>query len=116
MSETPSTNGTQTARTPGGKFAPGNPGGPGNPNAAEVGKHRAAFFKAVRGSDVALAIKTLRRVMRHGRDSDAIAAAREILNRVIGVPVASDLLERLEMIEQQLNNPTAGTSGRSDPK
>lgn len=99
----PSTNGGQTAggRAAGGKFAPGNPGGPGNPNAAHVNRHRAALLKAIRAKDITLAVETILDVMAKGKDSDRLAAARELIDRVCGKAVQSELLERIEKLEAE---------------
>ena len=102
---TPSTNGQQTAapggRAPGGRFAPGNAGGPGNPHAAEVGKHRARLFRAARAKDVDQALRTIREIMARsgGKDSDRLAAARLLLDRLIGPAVELDIIERMERLE-----------------
>ena len=102
----PSTNGEQTAaaagRAPSGRFAKGNSGGPGNPLAAEVGKHRARLFKAARAKDVDQALKTIREVMSKGKDSDRLAAAKLLLDRLIGPAVELDLLERLQRLEEAI--------------
>ena len=99
----PSTNGEQTAtpRGPRGRFATGNPGGPGNPFAAEVGKHRARLFKAARAKDVQTALATIREIMTDakGKDTDRLAAARMMLDRLIGPAIELDILERLEALE-----------------
>jgi len=108
MNETPSPNGTQTAppggRSPGGRFAPGNAGGPGNPHAAEVGRHRARLFKAARAKDVDQALRTIREIMAKsgGKDSDRLAAARLLLDRLIGPAVELDIIERLIALEQAI--------------
>lgn len=105
MSEGTPSNGTKTAgRGPGGKFAKGNPGGPGNPNVADVGRHRARFFAALRDDDVARAVEVIRDVMAGGKDSERLAAARELLDRVLGKAVQSDLLERIEKLEALLGD------------
>jgi hypothetical protein len=100
----PSTNGPANGRGANGQFLPGGPGGPGNPHAAEVGKHRARFFAALRDNDVARALKVIRSLMsnKNAKDADRLAAAREILDRVIGKSVQSDLLERIEAIEAKI--------------
>jgi len=100
----PSPNGEQTAATargPRGRFATGNPGGPGNPFAAEVGKHRARLFKAARAKDVQTALATIREIMTDakGKDTDRLAAARMMLDRLIGPAIELDILERLEALE-----------------
>ena len=106
----PLTNGPQTVvsepppagRTQRGRFALGNPGGPGNPLAAEVGKHRARLFKAARADDIDQALETIREVMSKGKDGDRLAAARLLLDRLIGPAVELDLIERLERLEEAI--------------
>ncbi len=100
----PSANGGQTAagRDAGGRFAPGNPGGPGNPNAAQVGKNRARLYEIIRTADIELAVKTMRNVMRSGKDSDRLNAARLLLDRALGPILALDIEERLTQLEQLL--------------
>ncbi len=105
----PSANGKQTAgdRDAAGKFAKGNPGGPGNPNAAKANEYRRQSLDAFRSSDIDLAVRTIRRILRSetSKDADKLAAVRELLNRTIGTPVASGLIERIEVLE----NIIAGT-------
>jgi hypothetical protein len=100
----PSPNGQQTAagRGPHGRFAPGNGGGPGNPFAAEVGKHRARLFKAARAKDVDQALKTIREIMAKGKDADRLAAAKLLLDRLLGPAIELDILERLEALEEAI--------------
>lgn len=114
MSETaPLANGQSNGgdRGPGGKFVAGNQAalGRGNPGAADVGKHRARFFAALRDDDVERCLKTIRRVMgnKKSRDSDRLAAARELLDRVLGKAVQADLLERIERLEAMANRQEA---------
>jgi hypothetical protein len=85
-----------------GRFRPGHAGGPGNPHAGDVARARAAFFAAIRDADVVKALATIRAVMAKGKDADRLAAARELLDRVIGRAVQSDLLERIEKLEAML--------------
>lgn len=109
MSETaPLANGGSNGdRGPGGKFVAGNQAalGRGNPGAADVGRHRAKFFASLRDDDIEKCLKTIRRVMsnKKSRDSDRLAAARELLDRVIGRAVQADLLERIEALEATVN-------------
>ena len=89
-----------------GRFAPGNPGGPGNPNAGEVSRHRAKFFAALRDDDVEKALGVIRSLMNSSKakSGDRLAAARELLDRVIGKVIQQDLLERMERMERMLND------------
>jgi hypothetical protein len=100
----PSTNRASNGRGPGGRFAKGNGGGPGNPNAANASKRRAEFWLSIKSSDVRLAVQTIRTILKNtsAKDADKLAAAREILNRVCGVPVPSDILERLQTLESAM--------------
>src|SRR5208282_849503 len=97
-------------RGPGGRFAKGWKGGPGNPLAAEVGKHRARLFKAARADDVDQALDTIREIMTKGKDGDRLAAARLLLDRLIGPAVELDLIERLERLEEAI----LGSKGNVD--
>jgi hypothetical protein len=96
-------------RGAGGRFAKGWKGGPGNPLAAEVGRHRARLFKAARANDVDKALKTIREIMADGKDSDRLAAARLLLDRLIGPTVEADLIERLEALEAIFREENHGT-------
>jgi len=113
MSEAaPTPNGGQTAsdRDARGRFAPGNSGGPGNPAAADVSRHRQRFFAALRDNDTEQALRVIRRLMKSkgSKDADRLAAARELLDRVLGKAVASDLLDRIEALEATVNRQEAG--------
>ena len=93
----PSTHGPNGRDTVG-RFAPGNRLGKGNPLAGRAAKLRAALLRRVKRADVeAIADKLV--VMAKAGD---LAAMKELLNRVVGVPVASDILERIEAIEATL--------------
>ena len=98
----PSANGDQSGRNAKGQFVKGCPGGPGNPHAAQVGKNRARLYQIIRAADIDLAVKTMRDVMRKGKDSDRLNAARLLLNRALGPIVAVDFEERLTQAEQLL--------------
>ena len=102
ISSLPSANGDQSGRKANGQFAKGNPGGPGNPNAAQVGKNRARLYEIIRTADIDLAVKTMRNVMRRGKDTDRLNAARLLLDRALGPYQAVDLEERLTQLEQLL--------------
>ena len=77
-------------------FKTGNPGGPGNPFAARAGRIRAALLEAVTDDDVAEVVAALVREAKAGN----VPAARVLLDRTLGPPVAADLLERLEAVER----------------
>ena len=93
----PSPNGPN-GRRPDGKFAPGWKGGPGNPFAKRVGRLRAALLKAVSPADMRAIVKAL---VAQAKAGD-VASAREVIERCLGKPIESDLLERLEAIEAAL--------------
>ncbi len=86
-----------------GRFAAGNPGGPGNPFAAQAARLRSALFQAVTPEDLAAVIRALVGKAKEGN----VAAARELLDRLLGKPEAIDLLDRLAQLERILSNPTA---------
>jgi hypothetical protein len=100
--EAPIANGGQTGRDDRGRFAKGNPGGPGNPNAAQVAKHRARFYRAIRGSDITLAVETIRSVMKNGRDSDRLTAAKLLLDRALGSAEAIDVIADIEEMRLEI--------------
>ena len=81
-----------------GRFIAGNPGGPGNPLAARVGRLRAALLEAVTPEDIQ---SVVRRLVEEAREGD-VAAARLVLERVLGHPQAMDLMERIEGLESVL--------------
>ena len=92
-----------TDRAAGGRFAPGNSGGPGNPFALRTARLRAALYEAVTREDLVAVIQALVQKAREGN----VAAARELLDRLLGKPEAIDLLERLGQLESLLNQQTA---------
>lgn len=104
-SPSPSPNGESNGggRDGRGRFKHGNRGGPGNPHAADVGRLRAKFFASIKEADVEKALATIRKVMKDGKPADQLAAARELLDRVIGKAVQCDLLERIERLEGLLS-------------
>ena len=95
--DNPSTHGTngQDGR---GRFAPGNKLGRGNPLAGRAAKIRAQLLKGATPADVKAIVKKLI----DGAKAGDLAFIREWLDRVIGKPAQADLLERIELIEQQL--------------
>ena len=102
ISSQPLPNGGQTGRNASGQFVKGCPGGPGNPAAALVGRNRARLYEIIRTADIELAVKTMRDVMRGGKDSDRLNAARLLLDRALGPYQAVDIEERLTQLEQLL--------------
>jgi hypothetical protein len=83
-----------------GRFSPGNGGGPGNPGIAHLAKHRARFAAKLKSKDMDTALRVIREVMAKGKDSDRLAAVRELLNRTLGMPASTDVLERIERLEE----------------
>lgn len=94
---TPSPNG-ENGRAGNGQFAPGWKGGPGNPHGKRTARLRAEMLRCVRPSDLREIVAVL---VSQAKKGD-LAAVREVLNRVLGAPVATDILERLEEIEAAL--------------
>ncbi len=92
----PSPNG-DNGRDARGRFTAGNPGGPGNPHAAQVGRLRSALLDAVTEDDMRAIIASLVEKAKSG----SIQAARVLFDRVLGQPLAADILERIEALEQQ---------------
>ena len=91
----PSPKGTN-GRDEHGRFLPGHAGGPGNPYAKQVAKLRSGLLGAVTEDDIREIVQKLIAMAKEGD----IAAAREVLLRTLGRPVESDLLERLEGLEE----------------
>jgi hypothetical protein len=60
---------------------------------------RKAVLKAVTPEEVAAIVRAL---LSRAMDGD-VAAAREVLNRVLGPPIEADLLERLERLERAIH-------------
>ena len=77
-------------------FKKGNSGGPGNPHAAHVGRIRAALLAAATEKAMGEVVTALIDAARGGD----VAAARELFNRLLGPPIAADLIERLEAVER----------------
>jgi hypothetical protein len=71
---------TGNGRTALGRFAKGNAGGPGNPHAKRVTALREALLAAVTDAD----IKAVARALVARAKAGEVAAARELLDRVLG--------------------------------
>ena len=97
MTESPSPNGTN-GRGEGGRFSKGNHGGPGNPYAQCVARLRRALFDSIRPDDLAEVVGAL---LKSAKEGD-VAAAKELLQRLLGPPESVDLIERLDALEQKL--------------
>lgn len=79
-----------------GRFVKGNPGGPGNPHNKKAGMFRAALYNAVTPEDIEEVVQAL---LEKAKEGD-VAAARELLDRLIGKPeVGGDILEKIELLE-----------------
>ena len=102
MNDIPSTNGANGAvgggRQAGGRFATGNAGGPGNPHARQVAALRSALLDAVTPAEMTAIVAKLVADAKAG----SVASAREVLERTLGKPQETDLLERMERLEQLL--------------
>jgi len=105
----PSPNGPD-GRDARGRFARGNPGGPGNPHARRVAQLRAALLKAVKPADVQ---EVARRLVSAAKAGD-VPAAKLLLDRLFGPPVAVDVEERLEKLENALRKEGGRWVGRID--
>lgn len=69
--------------------------GPGNPNGKAVAELRSAMLRAVKAGDVEAIIAKMIEAAKNG---DTVAA-REVLDRTIGKPSQTDVLQRLEALE-----------------
>ena len=103
----PSANGEDRgrARDGRGRFTRGNPGGPGNPHAPRVAQLRAALLEAVTVDDVREVLLALIQEAKAGN----VQAIKLFLDRTLGQPEATDVLVRLEELEEALER----SSGRS---
>ncbi len=99
MSNAPSANGGN-GRDGSGRFAKGYGGGPGNPHARRVARFRSALLKAVTPADVREVVATL---LAQAKSGD-VPAIRELFQRLLGPPVELDMIERLEALEQRLDD------------
>jgi hypothetical protein len=82
-------------RHPNGRFGPGNRFASGNPHARKVAALRTALMNAVTEEDLQKIVAALVEAAKGGD----IHAAREILDRVLGKPTQTDLLQRVEALE-----------------
>jgi hypothetical protein len=103
MGDSPLSNGPQSDRDGNGRFKPGHRlPGPGNPNLMELNRHRAAMLSGVKDRDIKRAMKVMVEIMddEKGKPTDRLAAAKALLDRVLGTPASSEILERIEALEQ----------------
>lgn len=98
----------QQCRDSGGKFTKGNRYGRGNPHAKKHAQLRNGLLNAITQKDVSSIVKRL--------TADAIdgntQAAKIILDRYFGPIIAPDIMERLEEMENQLNELNDGMTVR----
>jgi len=97
MTHPPSTT-AGNGRGSGGRFAPGNRYARGNPHARRVARLRAELLRAVAPDHIREVVAAL---LTQAKSGD-VAAAKELLQRLLGPPVELDLLERLETLERHL--------------
>lgn len=83
-----------------GRFAPGNRLGRGNPLAGRAAKLRAELLAAITPQTIRAVVD---RIVELALQGD-LAACREVLDRCLGKPGPSDVLERLEALEAALAN------------
>jgi len=88
-------NGNDNGRDSAGRFTKGCPGGPGNPCARRVAKFRFALLKTVTEEDL---ITVARLLMSKAIEGEPWAI-RELLDRLLGKPVALDVLQQDEITE-----------------
>src|SRR5688572_14061655 len=81
-----------------GRFGPGNRCARGNPHAKKVAQLRGGLLAAVTVQDIKDVAAAL---LRSAKDGD-VAAARELLQRLLGPPVELDLLERMDELERTI--------------
>ena len=90
MTRPPSTTGDD-GRVAGGRFGPGNKYAKGNPHARRVARLRAELLRTVTPAGLREVVRAL---LNQAKSGD-VAAAKELLQRLLGPPVELDLLERL---------------------
>ncbi len=83
-------------RDAGGKFTAGNNYGRGNPLGKACNDLRVALINRVRPDDIQDIVDMLLLKAKKGN----LRAVREILNRTIGLPIQTDIIEKLENLER----------------
>jgi hypothetical protein len=78
-----------------GRFLPGNKGGPGNPHAARVGELRSALLEAVQPAD----LRAIAQALVASAKGGDVASAKVVFERVLGRPLETDILARLDELE-----------------
>jgi len=96
-------NGERAGRDAQGRFTSGNKLGRGNPFAARVAKLRAELLKAVTPADIRA---VARKLIKQAKTGD-LPAIRELLDRVLGKPLETDVFDKLENLERLVDEFTA---------
>lgn len=91
----PTLNGDNGGRDERGRFTAGNRGGTGNPLSKRVNRLRSALLNAVSEADMQSVIAALVEKAKKGD----VAACRVLFERVLGPPIAADIIERIEILE-----------------
>jgi len=102
----PSSNGPdgdRAGRDAQGRFAAGNKLGKGNPFAARVAKLRSELLKAVTPADIR---GVVRKLITQAKSGD-LPAIKELLDRVLGKPLETDVFDKLENLERLVDEFTA---------
>jgi ribosomal protein L17 len=81
-----------------GRFIAGNRIAIGNPHAKRVAQLRSSLLKSVSRDDVK---EIVRKLVSLAKEGDTVAA-RILFDRILGRPIESDLLARIEDLEEQL--------------
>src|SRR4051812_9172096 len=99
---TPSPNGPN-GRAVNGQFAKGNPGGPGNPHARRTAELRAELLKTIGPDQLRGIIGNIGKIATDPATPAAVrlAALVELLDRVLGKPATTDVVERMEQLEEK---------------
>jgi hypothetical protein len=114
--DTPISNGSNgdSERGADGRFKIGNGGGPGSPVARQARQLRErlndALFKVCSPDRLLAAVDACLK----SAEAGDIVALKFLAERIAGTAVSGEVLDRLELLEQQINNPTASNAGRSD--
>lgn len=87
-------------RTAKGRFAPGNKAGKGNPHNKKTQRIRAALLKAATLDDV----KAICAKLVEGAKGGDLKFIQEWLDRCIGKPSQTEIMERVEKLEQLIAN------------
>jgi len=83
-----------------GRFVDGNEGGPGNPYARQVAALRRELMDAVQPQDLREVVEVLVAEAKGGN----LGACKILLDRLLGPPVAADLIARIEELEELIGD------------